>query len=272
MNLRRRRLIGSNRGTGFKVGGAGLRADSGSSGEAVYPGIQFTLAPGLGGQTGRPRKKTYRRSANDRFKEASQSRLALGLIVAVTAHVGLFEAFPRMHAAALPTAEALLVAIELPPEVQIPPPPEQIVRPATPKVAAVEVAEDITIAPTTFESNPVKNLPPPPKTKAPESRPSFIPYTVGPKLKNATEVLAVLERVYPTRLREARIGGTVLLWLYIDASGRVQRTVLGESSGSEALDEAAQEVVAKMLFSPAMNRDHKTDVWIAQAVSFKPPA
>ncbi len=271
MNIRRRSLIGligSNRGRG----GAGLRTSSGGGSEAVYPGIQFTAAPGLGGQTGRPRKKTYRRSANDRFKEASRSRLALGLIVAVTAHVGLFEAFPRMHAAALPTAEALLVAIELPPEVQIPPPPEQIVRPATPKVAAVEVAEDITIAPTTFESNPVKNLPPPPKTEAPESRPSFIPYTVAPKLQNATEVLAVLERVYPTRLREARIGGRVLLWLYIDASGRVQRTVLGESSGSEALDEAAQEVVAKMLFSPALNRDQKTDVWIAQSVVFEPPA
>lgn len=52
----------------------------------------------------------------------------------------------------------------------------------------------------------------------------------------------------------------------------MQRTVLGESSGREALDEAAQEVVAKMLFSPALNRDQKTDVWIAQAVVFKPPA
>ena len=238
----------------------------------MHPGIPLNFAHGPDQQTKQTRKSRKRRSANERFKEANQSRFALGLIVAVTAHVGLFEFFPRMHAADLPTAEALLVAIELPPEVVIPPPPEQIVRPATPKVAAVEIAEDITIAPTTFDSNPVKNLPPPPKTKAPVGRPTFIPYTVGPKLKNATEVLAVLGRVYPARLREARIGGTVLLWLYIDASGRVQRTVLGESSGSEALDEAAQEVVAKMLFSPAMNRDHKTDVWITQAVVFKPPA
>ncbi len=238
----------------------------------MHPGTPLNFAHGPHQQTEQTRGSSKRRSANDRFKEASRSRLALGLIVAVTAHVGLFEAFPRMHGAALPTAEALLVAIELPPEVQIPPPPEQIVRPATPKVAAVEVAEDITIAPTTFESNPVKNLPPPPKTKTPESRPTFIPYTVGPKLKNATEVLAVLERVYPTRLREARIGGRVLLWLYVDASGRVQRTVLGESSGREALDEAAQKVAVKMLFSPALNRDQKTDVWIAQAVVFEPPA
>ncbi len=70
MNLQRS-LIGSNRGTGFKAGGAGLRTSSGSSGEAVYPGIQFTVAPGLGGQTGRPREKTYRRSANDRFTRHS---------------------------------------------------------------------------------------------------------------------------------------------------------------------------------------------------------
>ncbi len=70
MNLRRRSLIGligSNRGKG----GAGLRTSSGSSGEVVYPGIQFTAAPGPGGQTGRPREKTYRRSANDRFTRHS---------------------------------------------------------------------------------------------------------------------------------------------------------------------------------------------------------
>ena len=39
-----------------------------------------------------------------------------------------------------------------------------------------------------------------------------------------------------------------------------------------AVEHYAQEVVAKMLFSPAMNRDQKTDVWIAQAVVFEPPA
>ena len=272
MNRRRRSLTGSNRGTSFRVGGAALRAHARSADEAVYPGIQFTVTNGSGQQVVWTGRKGHRRVANDRFKEARGSRLALGLIVAVAAHVGLFEAFPRMHAAAMPTAEALLVTIELPPEVVIPPPPEQIVRPATPKVAAVEIAEDITIAPTTFESNPVRNLPPPPKTKAPEGRPSFIPYTVAPKLQNQGEVLAVLEKVYPARLREARIGGRVLLWLYIDASGRVQRTVLGESSGMEALDEAAQEVAVKMLFSPALNRDQKTAVWLAQSVAFNPPA
>ena len=65
MNLRRRSRTGTNRGRGFRVVGMNLRASSGSGVEAVYPGIQFTVAPGLGGQTGRPREKTYRRSAND---------------------------------------------------------------------------------------------------------------------------------------------------------------------------------------------------------------
>jgi len=266
MNLGHRSRMGTNRGRVFRVGGMSLRASSGSGVEAVRPGVS------LDEQTERPTERRHRPSANDTFKEAGRSRLALGLIVAVTAHVGLFEAFPRMQAADLPTANALLVAIDLPPEVVIPPPPEQIVRPATPKVAAVEIAEDVTIAPTTFESNPVKNFPPPPKTKAPESRPSFIPYTVAPKLKNAAEVLAFLKSVYPPTLREAGVGGRVTLWLYVDATGRVQRTVLSESSGMEALDEAAQRVSAKMVFSPALNRDQKTDVWIAQLVVFNPPA
>jgi protein TonB len=168
----------------------------------------------------------------------------------------------------LGAADVALETIELPPEVRIPPPPEEVSRPATPRVAMIDVDEDVTIASTTFESNPVENLPPPPKTASPDDRPSFIPYTVAPVLTNKDEVLHFLQRIYPSQLKSAGVGGAVVLWLYIDEDGHVLRTVVAESSGFNQLDEAAQQVASKMEWKPAMNRDKKTAVWLSQAIDF----
>ena len=132
----------------------------------------------------------------------------------------------------------------------------------------IDVDEDVTIASTTFESNPVENLPPPPKTASPDDRPSFIPYTVAPVLTNKDEVLRFLQRIYPSQLKSAGVGGAVVLWLYIDEDGQVLRTVVAESSGFNQLDEAAQQVASKMEWKPAMNRDKKTAVWLSQAIDF----
>lgn len=208
-------------------------------------------------------------AANDAFKRGHGGRFAIGLIIAVLLHVAVFELFPRLDVDELGAAETALETIELPPEVRIPPPPEQISRPATPRVAAVDIDEDVTIAPTTFESNPVESLPPPPTTGSPADRPSFIPYTVAPVLQNRDEVLRVLQRSYPSQLREAGIAGDVVLWLFIDEDGNVQKSVVAESSGYEQLDKAAHAVAAKMRFKPAMNRDKKTAVWLAQAIDFE---
>ncbi|MEJ2311993.1 MAG: energy transducer TonB [Gemmatimonadales bacterium] len=208
-------------------------------------------------------------TANDAFKRNASNWLAYGLIGAVAVHFALFAFFPNLQAADLSGVGDALETIELPPEVQIPPPPEQISRPATPKVAAADITEDVTIAPTTFESNPVENLPPPPKTGSPADRPSFIPYDVPPKLKNPGDIQKLLQRLYPSQLREAGIEGTVVLWIYIDENGQVQKTQVQKTSGYDAMDKAAMGTADKMEFSPAKNRDKKTPVWVAQAITFE---
>lgn len=208
-------------------------------------------------------------TANDAFKRNASNWLAYGLIGAVVVHFAVFALFPNLQAADLSGLDDALETIELPPEVQIPPPPEQISRPATPKVAAADITEDVTIAPTTFESNPVENLPPPPKTGSPADRPSFIPYDVPPKLKNPGDIQKLLQRLYPAQLREAGIEGTVVLWIYIDENGNVQKTQVQKSSGYESMDKAAMGTADKMQFSPAKNRDKKTPVWVAQAITFE---
>lgn len=209
-------------------------------------------------------------SANDRFKRSFWPTFRLAVIGAVGAHFLIFEVMPRYNVATLAVAGEVMAAVDLPPEVTIPPPPEQIARPATPRVAAVEVSEDLTIAPTTFEDNAVENFGPPPSVVSTEAdRPQFIPYTVAPRLKNREEVLALLRQVYPRPLQASGIGGTVLLWIYVDENGNVREVRVAESSGYTGLDEAAQAVASAMHFTPAMNRDRVTAVWLSQPIFFE---
>lgn len=211
-----------------------------------------------------------RPEAYERFKRRQGSVVAIGMVVAVAAHLGAFALFPTIQVGMLAGAGGDVAAVSLPPEVTIPPPPAAIARPATPKVGGVELDEEITIAPTTFARNPVESLGPPPAVTAgrEESRPRFIPYDVPPRLLNRDEVVSALARYYPRTLRDAGISGHIVLWIYIDERGVVLRSQVQESSGHLALDEAAARVAAEMRFSPARNRDMVTPVWLAQAISF----
>lgn len=99
--------------------------------------------------------------------------------------------------------------------------------------------------------------------------PVFTPYTVAPDLRNREEVGRALEREYPPLLRDAGIGGTVVVYLFIDEEGAVQNTRVHTSSGHTSLDEAALRVGDVMRFSPAMNRDKKVPVWVSLPITFQ---
>lgn len=209
-------------------------------------------------------------SANDRFKRSYPRYVTGALVVAALSHVALFELFPSMRVADVRTVEQPLAALELPPQVEVPPPPEAVVRPAIPRIAAAEIPEDVTIAETTFESNPVEALPPPPRVEEddPSERPTFIAYEVPPILRNAGEIRRLLRELYPPALEEAGVGGRVVLWVYVDDRGRVLTTRVRRGSGYRDLDAAAGEVASRMEFRPAMNRDRRTAVWVQQAIEF----
>lgn len=208
------------------------------------------------------------KTANDRFKQTYGNWLSIGIIGAVLLHFAFIQLFPQLQTEDMgPDAEEM-EAVELPPEVEIPPPPEQIARPATPTVAEAQVQEDVTIAPTTFEENPVEDLPPPPRSGSPSDRPSFIPRDVDPRLTNNDEIQRILQRQYPRSLRDAGIGGRVVLWLFVDENGDVQQTQVQQSSGYDGLDQAGERVAQQMEFEPAINRDQPIAVWIAQPITF----
>ena len=92
--------------------------------------------------------------------------------------------------------------------------------------------------------------------------------TVRPELRNSSAVQAALVRNYPPLLRDAGIGGSPVVWFFIDENGKVIKTQLSKPSGYQALDEAALNVAQLMQFSPAYNRDKKVPVWVEIPIVF----
>src|SRR5690554_6857859 len=189
-------------------------------------------------------------TANDRFKGGFGAWFWGSLVVATLMHFAIFAFFPSLTADDYSFSTDEIAAVELLSEIEIPPPPQQIARPATPVVAAADIDQDITIAPTTFEDNPIENLPPPPTSSSDDlsAAPTITPYTVAPELKNRAEVMRALERYYPPLLRDVGIGGAVLVWFFIDETGKVRNKQLRQSSGHQALDESALRVADLMQF------------------------
>ncbi|MBR9988321.1 MAG: energy transducer TonB [Gemmatimonadetes bacterium] len=218
-----------------------------------------------------PRSATYD-TANDRFKRGFGDWFWYSIAGAAIFHIVLFAVFPTMSAAVDERMVSEMEAIDIPDDIKIPPPPEQIARPATPVISAADISEDITIAPTTFDANPIENLPPPPSSSAGDAdlsaAPTFTPMTVRPELQNRADVQRALVRNYPPLLRDAGIGGSPTVHFFIDENGRVLRTLLSQSSGYPALDDAAIAVAQQMQFSPALNRDKKVQVWVEIPIVF----
>jgi TonB family protein len=102
----------------------------------------------------------------------------------------------------------------------------------------------------------------------PGEGPVFTPMTVRPQLTNSREVQQALQGHYPPLLRDAGIGGTAMVWIFIDETGRVRDARLNTSSGYDALDQAALRVTELMQFTAARNRDTPVPVWIALPVTF----
>ena len=100
-------------------------------------------------------------------------------------------------------------------------------------------------------------------------RPAFIPYDKPPKILNVAEMVQAVIAAYPGHLRDGGIEGRVEVWLYIDANGAVADQEVKTSSGNQELDAAAAEALRLARFSPAVNRDRPTAVWVSQWVTFE---
>ncbi len=99
--------------------------------------------------------------------------------------------------------------------------------------------------------------------------PVFTPMTVKPEILNRSEVQAAVNSEYPPTLRDAGIGGSVVVWLFVSEEGEVLDRRVSESSGQTEFDEAALRVADIFKFSPARNRDQVVQVWIQLPITFQ---
>ncbi|MBW3534316.1 MAG: TonB family protein [Gemmatimonadetes bacterium] len=109
----------------------------------------------------------------------------------------------------------------------------------------------------------------PSRAAALAEEPTFTPFTVAPDILNRSEIIAAMEREYPPLLREAGIGGSIRIHFFLDETGAVAQTRVDESSGHQALDEAAMRVASVYEFTPALNGDEPTPVWISLPITFQ---
>jgi periplasmic protein TonB len=224
------------------------------------------VAPGPSDESGR-----FEETANDRFKGSFGARLWGAIIVATLLHFGAIAFFPPLTAEDWSSDRDELVMLDVPPVIDIPPPPEHIQRPATPVISEIDLSDDVTIPSTTWEDNRPEDLLPPPTEEAfdPSETPFVIPHDIRPEIRNRQEVERALEREYPRTLKDAGIGGVVLVHFFVDEDGRVQNKLISASSGHIQLDEAAMKVAETMIFNPAMNRDERVAVWVSIPIRFR---
>ncbi|NJD18517.1 MAG: M56 family metallopeptidase [Gemmatimonadetes bacterium] len=116
---------------------------------------------------------------------------------------------------------------------------------------------------------PAPEEPPPPPAGDLGKAPQFTPNTVAPDLVNREKVMTALEKAYPADLRAAKVGGTSVVFIFIDERGAVGNVVIKTGSGRPELDEAALQVGRAMRFSPARNRDAAVPVWVSLPITFQ---
>lgn len=206
--------------------------------------------------------------ANARFHGgyAKLFRIFTGVAIAIHAILIAFVVAPRGEGFDARAEE--LEVIEIPPEIRIPPPPEEIARPATPVIAEEPVEEDITIAETVIEENqPVPEAPPPPPAEADVGNTfTFTPYTVKPRCRASCGSDDILRHL-PPLLKKSGVNCNLTVGIRIDTSGNVTATDMLTSSGNPGCDQAAQEWARTTRWTTAMNRDQPVVVWIAQPVT-----
>lgn len=206
-------------------------------------------------------------SANRRLHTTYSRYVRIFTGVALVVHAILIYFVVAPRGAGFDARAEELEVIELPPEIRIPPPPEEIARPATPVIADEPIEEDITIAETVIEENaPVPEAPPPPPSDDVGNTFSFTPYTVKPRCQSNCDADDILRHV-PALLKRAGVSCSLTVGIRIDTGGAVTATDMLKSSGTPACDQAAQTWARTTRWSTAYNRDQAVTVWIAQPVS-----
>jgi protein TonB len=167
-------------------------------------------------------------------------------LISIVGHVAYLILGPAPEAKPYKLREKKIEVIDIPDEIYIPPPPQEVERPQLPQEAEVsdDVDEEETIEETEF--NPFQ----PPVAPARQERAEvFVAFDTPPK------PIRIHKPEYPELARQAHAEGLVIVQVTIDETGRVINASVIKSDTIQSLEEAAIKAAYKCLFKPAKQRD-----------------
>lgn len=109
-----------------------------------------------------------------------------------------------------------------------------------------------------------------PAAGGPLDEPRYVARDREPRLVNGDEVSRLLGDEYAAIREEDDRGGTVVAFIFVDEDGGASQVRVSESSGRDALDQAALRVARSMRFEPARMGDDAIGVWVQQRIDFQP--
>jgi protein TonB len=186
-------------------------------------------------------------SANYAFKAKYRRTFEVAVLIAGALHVVAFLSVPPIEIQPYRLKEQKMTAIDIPDDIVIPPPPEEIERPVLP--TELEISEDVSMEETipTTEFNPF--APPAVPEDGGGDGGVFVAFDSPPvPIKKEAPV-------YPDIARTAGAEGNVMVEVTIDKNGRVIDARVVKSDTIPALEAAAKEAAMKWLFTPAKQRE-----------------
>ena len=111
-------------------------------------------------------------------------------------------------------------------------------------------------------------VPPVPEDASVMDAPQYVYHTTRPRLANRWYVKRALEDKYPAALRDKGIGGTTVLYLFVNTDGTVSEAILKTSSGDPSLDWVAVQAAKAAQFLPATNEGIPVGIWIEMEMPF----
>ncbi len=98
--------------------------------------------------------------------------------------------------------------------------------------------------------------------------PRFTSFSRAPSLRNGEAIQRYLKKHFPLALRRSGGEARAVIWLLVDAQGRVFKAVLRETSGRNDTDSVAVTASYLMEFDPAEQAGRTVPVWVQQPVRF----
>jgi len=185
-------------------------------------------------------------SANKLFKAGYSKYVRYALFGAVLFHVLLFVLSPPFTFKPYRLKEETFEVVDVPDNIEIPPPPKEIAMPQVPVEAADDEEADAEELPeTTFDD--FDDMPPPPPPSGGDGG-VFLAFDEPPELTyfEAPD--------YPSLAREAGIEGTVRIKVLVGEDGKVMQASIISSDVTAAMEKSALKAARRCRFNPAKQR------------------